>query len=141
MSTATTAEEPQEFTIDCKGDLTGRDWHGKFKAKPVLSHRDRMARDRLRREYLGVNADEANAEAKATAQVLSELAVRLVAWPEFWAVFEMGENLKDLNLLSDVYKAALKIEDDYMAGLVKKAEDAKKTAQGKAAEIDRPEKG
>lgn len=130
------ANEPVGFSINLIGDFTGDKWFGKFEAKVALSHRDRLTRDRLRREYLGSKSEDASDEARATAVVFSELHVRLTKWPEWWVGADGGMELKDLNLISEIYRAALKVENDYIAELSEKSEAAKKVIETKAAELD-----
>lgn len=125
---------PVSYVVNIKGDFTGKSWYGKFEAKTTLSHRDRLLRDRLRREYLGDKSEGASEEAKATAICFSELAARLTKWPDWWTASDMGMELKDMNLVGEVYRGALKIEEDYLKDLARKDEEAKKVLAEKAEE-------
>lgn len=134
------ADQPVNFTIDCTGNITKKKWWGKFLAKPVLSHMDRMTRDRLRREYLGVRSEEADAESKSTAVAFSELDVRLTKWPEWWQAADFGKNMQDTNVISEIYRAALKVEADFFNELVGDADKAEKDIKVKANELADSEK-
>lgn len=134
------ANEKVPFTIEVVGDFTNTKWWGKFEAKVTLSHRDRLARDRLRREYLGdTTKSDPDPDARATATMFSELHVRLTKSPEWWNASDGGLDLKDFNLIIEVYKGALKVEEDYLTELSKQSEDAKKIIGEKSAELAAPE--
>ena len=130
------AHDTIAFTVEVTGDLTNKKWFGKFAAKATLSHRDKLARDRLRREYLGEKAEDASAEARATAAIFSELGVRLMTTPEWWVAADNGLDLKDSNLVSEIFKGAMKIENDFIVELTKAADEAKKPLDAKAKELD-----
>lgn len=130
------AQEPRMFSISTTGNFTGEKWVGKFQTKVVLSHRDRLEQDRLRREYLGARPQDASEDAQATALVFSSLAVHLVSWPKWWADSNMGMDLSDLNVVRDIYKAVQKAENDYLTELLAAAEEAKKTVAAEGARDD-----
>lgn len=117
--------QPVEFTISVVGEKTNTTWHGAFKAKPLLSHRDELIRDARRRELLGgVNPQFADPRQLNQADIFAELAVRLVSAPSFWADNGGGLDLLDDNVVAEVYKQAIKIETDALADIKKKAEEA-----------------
>lgn len=138
---AADANEPQEFIVQCTGDLTGKSWYGKFWAKPILSHRDRLLRGRLRGQYVGDHPEQATVEEATLASVLSDLQVRITKSPEWWAGCGFGENLQDVNVMREIYNKAIEIETKYMAVLNEKSKAAETPLQAKAEAMDAPEKG
>jgi len=119
------------FNIHLTGNITGKTWDGDFRAKPILTFRDRLGVDRMRRELLGGDGTTADTEAAAAAKVISELAYRLTEWPEWWKESKGGLDLADVNVMQEVYKAAEKVENDYFT----KLEADGKAAQEKLKEL------
>ena len=93
---------PVEFSITVIGTTTGNTYAGKFKAKPKLSHADQMRRDRVRREFLGPNGNEATSRAQSQAEVFSDLMVTLVETPEWWLATDNGTALFDDNVIKEI---------------------------------------
>lgn len=121
----------EQFTVSVTGEVTGQVWAGAFKVKTRMSHRDHMTQDRLRREYLGP-LEGASPRAAASAEIFSQLAVRIVDAPSWWADNGAGLDLADDNVVSQVYEAAMKAEREAIEALKKAGEAAreelKKTA-------------
>lgn len=112
--------------VTVTGDKTYEQYVGDFKFKTMLSHRDHLSEDRVRREYLtGPAGAEASLEAENTARVFAQLAVRIVDAPMWWRESSNGIDLPDNNVVAEVYKLALKAEADQLEALAKKAEEAK----------------
>jgi len=130
------ATKSVQFTIDVKGDSTGKQFKGVFKAKERLSMGDRLDIDTVRRNLVGsAKTDEVGPAANALAQVLSQLSVRLTDVPSWWSTARNGLDLEDENVIVEVYQAALKIESDAMAALVEAAEkDTKELKKPKKTE-------
>jgi hypothetical protein len=122
------------FDIHVKGNRTGKTWAGAFRAKTVLPFRDRIARDKYRRELLGPDAHNADPEVVAQAVIISELSVRLVEAPEWWKEKRGGLDLADENVLQEVYQAALKVEDDALAAIDAEGSEAVEQLRGMKAE-------
>ncbi len=123
---ATTKYE-SSFTISVSGDASGELYRGLFKVKTLMSHRDHLDRDRLRREYLGPGATQDNVSPRAlsTAEAFSQLQVRILEAPSWWTTSNNGLSLADDNVVGEIYEAALKAEADRVAEVQKKAEEAK----------------
>jgi hypothetical protein len=133
MAQATKTPEGTPFSIHVVGDVTGKTWAGAFRAKPGLSFRDKLNSDRMRRELLGNDAASATTESHVTATVISALSVRLTEAPEWWTEAKGGLELQDFNVLEEVYKKSVEVEDAH----TKKVEDEGKAAGEKLRE---PEK-
>lgn len=115
-----------EIHID-RGDVTGKCWDGKFRAKEMLSYADRLRRDRIRRDLLGPGSlESADPEAVAVATMLAELQVSLTDAPEWWAG---GVNHSDENLLGAVWTEVNKIRQKHQDDVIKAGEEAKKKLQ------------
>jgi hypothetical protein len=123
MATATPAEGTS-FDIHVRGNVTGKTWDGTFRAKPLLTFRDQLNVDKLRRDLVGPNSDGAAPEAFSTAVILAELAFRLTETPEWWKESKGGLDLCDPNVVEEVYKRVKDIE----TGHLKKVEDEGKSA-------------
>lgn len=126
MATAKPAEGIS-FEVHVRGNITGKTWDGSFRAKPLLTFRDQLNIDKLRRDFVGTDGSNAAPEAFSTAVVLSELAFRLTETPEWWKESQGGLDLCDPNVVEEVYKKSKAIESEH----VKKVEadgDAAATA-------------
>lgn len=92
-----------EFTIDEYGDVTAERFQGKFSLKTVLSHREQLRRDELRRLYLGAfNQADPSPRANNQSDILSEINIRIdgdKGCPSWWKDADMGLNLKDDSIL------------------------------------------
>jgi hypothetical protein len=122
---ATKPVEGVAFEVHVKGVATGKTWDGKFRAKALLTFREQMASDRLKREYTGPDCIDGDILAQAT--IISELAFRLTETPEWWRESKGGLDLSDSNVLTEVYKAAKQVEDDHLKSLTSDGEKAKES--------------
>jgi|GEM_PF-3222839 len=123
-------QNKEAFSIMVVGDVTGETLKGTFAAKKWLSHRDRLNQDKIRRELLGsLNPDGASITALSIAEAVSEITVRLIDSPKWWAETQNGLDLQDSNVVSEVYKGVMKVESDALTALEKKGEEAKKALQ------------
>ena len=124
-----TLNNTEPFTVSVIGDETQEKWFGTFKAKVRLSHRDHLIKDKVRRDLLGPDGNNASPRALNTAEVFSELAVRVVDAPAWWTDNDNGLGLQDDNVVGEVYKAAVKVATEAAENLKKQAEEAKKELQ------------
>ncbi len=120
-----TTKYQTEFNLSCKGEVTGEDYKGNFVVKTRLSHFDQLQRDEVRRRLLGPSPDgqQPGDQAAVTAEVFSQLAVRVIKAPSWWAGSNNGIDLIDSTPVSQVYEAAMKAERDEIERL--KAEGVK----------------
>lgn len=118
----------QHITVDVIGDSTGERYQGVFVVKTRFSHRERLMRDQYRRQLLGPQPDGAvpNGEASGSAEVFSQLSMRIVEAPHFWTASANGLDLIDSNVVTAVYDEAIKAEIDAIKAVQKKAEEAKR---------------
>lgn len=113
-----------KISVSVIGERTGQQWVGDFTIKTMLSHRDEIRRDRIRRELLGPEAGDPTDKVWQLAVAFAELSVRVVDAPPFWRSNSDGLDLKDQNVVIEVYKKAIACEE---------AEVAKIKADGQAA--------
>lgn len=120
--------------VNATGEITGEQYTGKFTFKTRLSHKERMQIDTLRRQILGPQPEGAvpSPRALSAAQIFANLAVRTLDAPSFWKNSDNGMDLADDDLVSAVYDAAIKAEEDEIQKVRKAGEDAKKDLQADA---------
>jgi len=123
MATAPPAEGIA-FEVHVRGNVTGKTWDGAFRAKPLLSFREQLNVDKLRRELVGPDQAGAAPEMFSTAVVLSELAFRLTDVPEWWKESKGGLDLCDPNVVEQVYKKTKAIETEHLKKVEAEGEDA-----------------
>ena len=93
----------EPFSIHLIGDVTGETWTGDFTTKIWLSHRELLRMDAVRRQLLGETQSAPSDRALQTADMISELTIRLVDPPPFWRDNGNGLDLLDDNVLTTVW--------------------------------------
>lgn len=112
------------FTITVTGEETGETFVGRFSAKNRITFREELNRDKIRRELVGEFGNSASERAALYAIMFAELAVRITESPDWWKASGGGLDLIDENVVLEVYKQAMKIEEDERKAIKKKGEDA-----------------
>lgn len=122
------AFKTEEFSINITGTDSEKNFGGKFKVRvSVLPHGMRMEQDRLRREFLGTASPEsASAYARNAASIFSELSMRVVEAPSWWADNGNGLGLEDDNVVAEVWGQTCKLRDACAESVQKRAEAARK---------------
>lgn len=115
----------QSFTVSVVGEVSGETFRGEFRAVKFLTHRQQLLLDQKRRELLGSNPDQAGVRAKNQAEIFAQLFVRLSNAPKWWIESGQGMDLIDDNVMVEVFNAALKVEEEAVQEMKKKAEAAK----------------
>lgn len=96
------------ISLSTTGTTTGQSFAGEFEVKTVLSRRDQFAADQKRREILGgIAQDQAMATLVGEAFMLGQLFVRITKAPDWWTTAGYGLDLKDSNVISELYEHAL----------------------------------
>jgi hypothetical protein len=124
----------QSFTVSVVGDVSGETFRGEFRAVKFLTHRQQLLLDQKRRELLGANPDSANVRAKNQAEIFAQLFVRLTEAPRWWTESGSGLDLVDDNVMVEVFQATMKVEEETVAEMRKRAEAAKELLKKDAAE-------
>ena len=105
------AVQDEPFDINLTGETSGELWHGTFRAKPALSHRDVLIADAKRRELLGTqNGNAPSPRAASIAEVIGELTARLTLTPKWFLEANYGLDLVDDNVLTEVYQKTMEVE-------------------------------
>jgi len=121
------AKDYPRFNVEVRGLVTQRSYSGEFQVRPWLTKRLDLARDRLRREYLGGYAiEKADEQAAGLANALSQINIRVTESPQWWRDLDGGLDCADDNLVLEVYRkcmeaeaAAVQAERDRANGAVK----------------------
>ena len=124
MSETRMKENTAKFSISEVGKVTGEKWIGDFVVKKHLSLRDFLTRDKLRKEYLGDKPEDSNFDAVNIAVAFSELGVRIIDAPPWWAASNGGLELLDGNVVMAILTQAMKIEEDAIKVVKKEGEAA-----------------
>lgn len=124
-----------EFNVSCKGEVTGEQFTGNFTVKTRLSHYDQLKRDEARRALLGPSplGQVPGEQAKITAEVFSQLAVRVVKAPSWWTDSNNGLDMMDSDPASKVYEAAMTAEKEELDRLKEEAKKAEADLRGPLA--------
>ena len=98
-----------EFTVDEFGDTSAERFQGKFSLKTVLTHKEQLRRDELRRAYLGsFNQATPSPRAANQAELFAEINSRIVdlqkGCPSWWKDADMGLELQDDNVVMAINK-------------------------------------
>jgi hypothetical protein len=117
--------DPVVFTINVVGDITKERVQGTFASKPILTHREELTVDRIKRDLLGPDSANASANSVAMASIIAELSVRLTDAPPFWKNSNGGLDLVDENVVAAVYEKVMKIEKDTVDGVKTEGVEAK----------------
>jgi hypothetical protein len=115
----------QAFTISVVGEVSGETFRGEFRAFKFLTHRQQLLLDQKRRELLGANAEFSSARARNQAEIFSQLFVRLSEAPKWWIESGNGMDLVDDNIMVEVFNAVMKVEEEAVNVVKKKADEAK----------------
>ncbi len=116
----------KSFTVDVKGSVTGETYKGLFKVKPLLSHKDKLRRDEIRRSLLGEKATDASENAQTMASIFSKIYIHVIDAPSWWTNADNGSDLLDEEPVQQVLTEILKIESDQIESVKKQGEEAKK---------------
>lgn len=117
----------ESYTVKATGELTGEEYFGVFKFRPILPHSLQLEKDRIRRELLGdTSRSPATKRAENQSEVFSELVVHIVDAPKFWTESQGGLNLYDDNVVKAVHDGLNKVQNDFVVELKKKKEQAEK---------------
>ncbi len=119
------AEDDLPFSIHVVGERTQKTWSGDFRARRFLTHRQRLIKDKLYREYMGPNPAEAEVATHQTSLILSETAVGVSKAPQWWTDEGNGQDLVDENVIVKVWEEMRKIQVAAVKHLEKKGEEAK----------------
>jgi hypothetical protein len=115
------ANIPIEFSVAVKGETTGEEFKGVFKAVARLSHRGNLRRDQIRRDLLGMRPEDADAGALNVALVFSKIYVHVTETPSWWKDSKDGLELLDDSPVAAVYENVMRLEREAIEAVQAKA--------------------
>jgi hypothetical protein len=113
------------FSIAEKGEVTGETYAWSFTAKEMLTVRDRINKDSIRRSLLGDRPQDATPDTQVRAEIISHLQVSLIETPKDWRDAANGLDLYDENILMGVYEKVVEKQSEVMARVEKDAAEDK----------------
>ncbi len=123
--TAQPSSDFVSFSIHVVGEVSGQTYVGDFDVKKKMSKLDQCRQDNFFRFYVGDSSPQfASIPVQGIAETLSQLRVRIVKAPAWWAEEGFGEKIVDDNLIHAIYSKAMQAELDYLTELKKKTADA-----------------
>lgn len=117
--------DPKSFSIDVEGSITKRRYEGVFKVRPLLTHRQKLQRDEMKRQLLGAMPESATNDAFKTAVIFSKIWIHLVEAPSWWKDAANGIELLDEEPVSAVVDKIVDIENEVMGKIVQEGSKAK----------------
>ena len=106
-------DNEKSFDIEIEeGDTTRQHWVGKFTTKCVLNLRERSAADLLQKR-MNDGMQTLEEETLIYHLIIAQLEARLTEAPEWWIATENGRELKDLNVLYEIYAKCMEAERDW----------------------------
>ena len=130
---------PVAFVLKLNGDITGNEYQGNFECKRLLSHRDRINKDAIKRGLLGAQPEAASNDAVFRAEMLAHLSVSLLDAPKFWKESNNGLDLFDDNIVIDLFGKVIEIQNEEVKKIAKDGEGAKKAVKEKALKKEETE--
>lgn len=120
------------FSVHVVGDKTDKTFKDNFVTTKILSHRQRLMRGELERQYIGpTNPQHADDDDRKRAEILATInSALLTPVPQFWRDSGMGLDLLDDNVVLEVWAGVLKVQADAAEAVEKKSEAAAKRLQG-----------
>ena len=117
-----------EYDFIDEGEIMGT-YRGKFIFKCILSPIEEIDADRDFRQLVGEHASLINPENEKVALALVQLKYRVLKAPLFWTSEESrinGGHIKDINIISHVFAAAIDAEIAYRNQLKERKDKAQK---------------
>ena len=118
--------DPKSFSVDVEGSMTKNTYKGVFKVRPLLSHRDKLRRDEIKRQLVGGTPDGTGVAALRIAEIFSKIWAHLVEAPSWWKDAGNGLDLIDEEPVVAVIDKIVDIEQEAMGAIAKEGEVAKK---------------
>jgi hypothetical protein len=123
----------RQISLNVTGQRTGTPYSGKFSIETVLDRRASFAADERRRALIGNNPTGVAPAILGEAYMLGQLFVRIVEAPKWWHDSDSGVDLKDENVIGELYRLMeLKVqerENEIVAEGQKAATKLNKTAK------------
>jgi len=135
--------ESFSFSIAERGEVTGETFNWSFTSKRMLSIRDRITRDGIRRQLIGERPQDAEANTVMRAEMLAFLQVSLMETPKAWKEAGNSLDLFDDNIVLLVYEKTVEGQNKAIEEAEKSGDEAKeklrKVAKSKKVDEDKTE--
>jgi hypothetical protein len=119
--------DPKTFVVDVEGSITKQRFQGLFKVRPLLSHRDKLRRDELKRSLIGAQPDATSVNAMRISEIFSKIWAHTVEAPSWWKDAGNGLDLIDEEPVVAVIDKIVELEQELLGTLTKAGEEAKAT--------------
>jgi len=115
-----------QFSIHLVGDNSEKTYKADFVTTKILSHRQRLMRGELERQYIGTTSPQAaHPDDVERARVLATINSSLLTpVPQFWRENGMGLDLLDDNIIVEIYSNVVRIQAEAAEKVIKKSEAA-----------------
>lgn len=117
--------DPKSFSVDVEGKFTKTKYMGVFKVRPLLSHRDKLRREEIRRQLVGTFSEGASEDAFRIATVFSKIWAHLVEAPSWWKDAGNGIDLLDEEPVEAVISKLIEYELEITGQITQDGEKAK----------------
>ncbi len=131
------------LNVSERGEATGETYNWSFTAKEILSVRDRIAKDNIRRNLLGDRPEGATPDTQVRAEIVAHLQVSLIDTTKEWRDLGNGLDILDENIIMTIYEKVLEGQNKAIDRAEKDAAEAKeklrKTARSKKTDEQKDE--
>lgn len=119
--------EAEEFIFEGVGEVTGEQYIGKFKIRPILTFLQKSAADFERRSFLGNPAatEAIDPDIAAQGYILAQIKARVIEGPTWFKETNFLKDLVDSNIAYEIYTKAAEHEVKYKQKIIDKAKKAK----------------
>lgn len=117
--------ETEQFSLDSTGELSAQKYYGTFDCLKRLTHAKQIARDRIVREILGPNPQDASNRARNQAEIVAQMQVCLVSAPDWLKNARYGLDLIDDNVIAEISDRIDEIQIKAIKEIREKGEKAK----------------
>ncbi|HLD91728.1 MAG TPA: hypothetical protein VI911_12075 [Patescibacteria group bacterium] len=116
------------FYINVVGENSKETYLGTFTVKCFLSPLEFVKADKLYRDLLGPDLQNAHSVARSTSFAFAQLQQRVIKCPPFWENKEIGGgHIKDNNVLSEVLELSFMAQDEFVKSKEREVEDMQKS--------------
>lgn len=118
--------EPVTFSFNTIGEVTQEKYPGDFTVKPILSFASIAGVDAERRRFMGNPENEGTVpeEIRSIAAMLAQIKFRIIKCPSWVIESNYLADMVDGNVLVELFKKVIEVEENYRQQLSKKAEAA-----------------
>lgn len=115
-------------SVSITGDTTRTRYAGDVTFKCVLSKREELLADQIRRRAIGPSPENTPAPVKlqGDSYMYGQLTVRIKKAPKWWETSDGGMDELDGNLVEELYLKALEVEKEFKDKLREDADQASK---------------